>query len=509
MTLDMASIAPQDILAAMQNSSNTRQTAPALQDKIIHAHTASRISWIEDAPRDDESSSTDIENDAESVKDGIEERERAVKTQAWWDAAIQKFMGMNGGYENAAVLLVRWHDELDDLNTRKETEELHKLFAEQFNYQCTTVELDVLTKPQLQMNKHLSTFLEKHDGPNNLLIVYYTGHGLHKEGKYLELTARMRPISPTHHKKSKNGLAVEARLNWERAEALLHTEDVEGDVLTILDTCYASNGQKSGKEDTRTHELLSACGYDDVTASPGPESFTRALIDGLKDLLAEHRTRGFTTFTLQQKINKNPTRRATQSHLWEQIFHHGRHIRLAPLKSKIDDADADEQGSALANLPRSYVTLRFGLRKQLDQAGIEYLANRMAKAFSNPGLVGLMKIDWLGMRDARAHPFGRAALAVRYFRRWRKNMREIPREKRWLLKMKPKPIKVPAMEAVVERAMQSPTKRKRTHDEHEDEEAVLRLKKRSSTLHEDPLSPPVSDGERADEVKMQDVQSST
>lgn len=384
------------------------------------------------------------------------------------------------------------------------------------------------------MNKHLSTFLEKHDGPNNLLIIYYTGHGLHKEGKYLELTAREKPnpISSTHthhHKNIKNGLAVEARLNWDRAEALLHTEDVEGDVLTILDTCYASNGQKSGREDTRTHELLSACGYDETTASPGPNSFTRALIDGMHELLSQYKTRGFSTFTLLQKINKNAIRRETQSHLWEQIRHHDRHIRLAPLKPKVvngEDADAEERSRAsLTNLPRSYVTLRLGLRKELGQAGIEYLANRMAKAFSNPGLIGLMKIDWLGMRDARAHPFGRAALAVRYFRRWRKNMREIPRERRWLLKAKPKakgesgreanikpeteskmkpaPIMLPAAGAVAG-AMESPTKRKRMHDGDGDGEEAFRVHKRSSTLHENPLSPPISDGGRANE--MQDVQ---
>lgn len=113
------------------------------------------------------------------------------------------------------------------------------------------------------MRTYMSAFIQEHDGPNNLLIVYYTGHGLYRENdKYLELTASLKPMI-------KRGFSQEARCNWNKIQEILQDDDVESDVLTILDTCYASNLTKSGKEDTRTFELLSACAIDSTTAAPG------------------------------------------------------------------------------------------------------------------------------------------------------------------------------------------------------------------------------------------------
>ena len=142
------------------------------------------------------------------------------------------------------------------------------------------------------------------------MIVYYTGHGVSRENhKGLELTASLNPSQ-------KRGFKNEARADWSRAEKHLASDDVEGDVLTILDTCYSSNPQKSGKEDTRIFEMLSACGFDTTTAAPGKYSFTRALIDALKAIILEYPERSFTTFYLNHRINLNPNRRDTLSQLW-------------------------------------------------------------------------------------------------------------------------------------------------------------------------------------------------
>jgi hypothetical protein len=73
-----------------------------------------------------------------------------------------------------------------------QAEELDAVFRERFHFVTETVELNVATKPQQQMYKYMSTFVEKHDGPHTLLIVYYTGHGVYREDhKYLELTASL------------------------------------------------------------------------------------------------------------------------------------------------------------------------------------------------------------------------------------------------------------------------------------------------------------------------------
>lgn len=114
MKVDFGAIASSGVLAGMESNSVAQRTAAALRGKIIHTHTDIRVDSVEDE------TSSRVDDNVESFDGGLEERERAVRSQAWWDAAIQKHMGLNGGYENAAVLLVRWHDELDDLKTRAE-----------------------------------------------------------------------------------------------------------------------------------------------------------------------------------------------------------------------------------------------------------------------------------------------------------------------------------------------------------------------------------------------------
>ncbi|KAF2001669.1 hypothetical protein P154DRAFT_403416, partial [Amniculicola lignicola CBS 123094] len=331
----------------------------------------------------------------------------------WWDEAISKNMNLPDGYHKVAVLIVKWADELDELNTGPEAAELAALFCNVFHYQIETVELNVSSKPQLQLHSYLTRFVEKHDGRNNLIIVYYTGHGFYREDQkppYLELSGSTNLVV-------KKGLSRDARANWNKAEEILRSDDLEGDVLTILDTCYASNLVKSGKEDTRTFELLSACQFDITTAVPGDQSFTRALIDALEELVAEFADRSFTTFHLNQRILLNPNRRDTPSQLWFRLKHHERHIRLAPLKPEKDR----ERKPALRHPPRGYLTLRFALRDDsLNREQIEYLTRNLSKAFNNKALVGLRRIDWLGIKPARSTHFGRAALAMFAVAQWKK-----------------------------------------------------------------------------------------
>src|SRR5436190_24149719 len=92
-----------------------------------------------------------------------------------------------------------------------------------------------------------------------------------------------------------------ARACWNTAEKPL-IDDADGDVLTILDCCFASNIQKDFEEDVRIYELLTASGPDKPTSAPGPKSFTRALIDSLQELLDEYSGRSFSTYSLNDRI---------------------------------------------------------------------------------------------------------------------------------------------------------------------------------------------------------------
>lgn len=337
------------------------------------------------------------------------------------------------------------------------------------------------SKPQHQINRFLSTFVEKHDGPNTLLIVYYTGHGVYREDhKYLELTASLNP-------RVKKGFNNDARCNWNKAEEILRSEDVECDVLTILDTCYSSNLAKSAKEQTRTFELLSACAIDATTAAPGENSFTRALIDALNELLIQFGDRPFTTFHLNQRILLDKRRHDTPSQLWFRLQHHERHIRLAPLKP---EQQLERVSPGLGHLPKGYLTLRFALRDEsLNQQQIEFLTMNLSKAFNKKALVGLRRIDWLGIKPARTTHFGRAALAMFAIAQWKKFLNK-RREER-LSQRRLDEVHFPIDIAVGGSPASSPT-RKRTRDDGLDDEPEPE-RKREYLVIPQPPSPPVSD----------------
>ncbi|KAF2011644.1 hypothetical protein BU24DRAFT_286054 [Aaosphaeria arxii CBS 175.79] len=422
-------------------------------------------------------------------------QERAAEMQSWWDDAIARNMNLPDGYQEAAVLIIKWDDELDELKTRDEAEELDRVFREVFNYDTETVELNVSKKPQHQISRFISTFIEKHDGPNNLMIVYYTGHGRYREHeKYLELCAS---INPAHLR----GFNNEARANWNKVEDILASEDVEGDILTILDTCYSSNHVKSSREDTRIFELLSACGFDQTTASPGEYSFTRALIDALKALVKEYPGRSFTTFHLNQRIVFDERRRDTPSLLICRRKRDERHISLAPLKSRKERACQP----ALPHPPQGYLTLRFALRDEyLNREQIEFLARNLSKAFGNKSFVGLRRMDYLGMKPARATPFGRAALALYAITQWKKVVHKRRADKRAAARADRgiDEIKLPTFDGSEElkSTFTSPT-RKRRRDTEADE-GLPELKKGLLELphyRSDPPSPPRSDSSRVEE----------
>jgi hypothetical protein len=352
------------------------------------------------------------------------------------------------------------------------------------------VELNVSSKPQHQINRHISAFVENHDGPNNLLIVYYTGHGeYHDAHKHLELTASLNT-------KDQKGFNLDARANWNRAEEILRSKDVEGDVLTILDTCYASNLVKSGKEDTRTFELLSASAIDRTTAEPGEYSFTRALIDTLHELLNSFGDKPFTTFYLNQRILLRPNRRTSPSQVWYLLKYHERHIRLAPLKPL---KDREQKTSGIFDAPRGYLTLRFSLRDgSLNQEQIELLTKTISKAFNNQS-VGLRGIDWLGFKPARITYFRRAALAVFAIAQWKKFLKK-KREERDSQNTVDN-VKLPMEKGVqhTESTISSPT-RKRTRDGVEDLPKAKREQLGVPQPVDNPPSPPVSTSSRLDEV---------
>jgi hypothetical protein len=270
------------------------------------------------------------------------------------------------------------------------------VFQDLYHFQAKVVELNVRRKPQHQLNSHISEFLIDNDAPNNLLIVFYSGHGVYHEDKhFLEFTASTNSYSS-------RGLDRNAHANWNIEDERLRDEDVEADVLVILDTSYASNicrtvtyshdpgeafsgRSEAAKESTnnigrsqqgispKTFEMLAASPIDSTTAAPGMYSFTRALIDTLKRHLIEDPNSSFTTWELNQRISRDLKRTDTPSQLWSRLPNReGRHIRLGRLRKSTFDESAQDL-AVLPTLPSSQPDdlpdeFQRGVKRKLDAA---------------------------------------------------------------------------------------------------------------------------------------------
>lgn len=345
-------------------------------------------------------------------------------------------------------------------------------------------------KPQHQLNSHVSDFIRDNDGRRNLLILYYTGHGIfHDEKKCLELTASRNPsVGDSNHI---------TRCNWNKVEEKLKDEEVEGDVLTILDTCYSSNLVKSSRADMKKFELLSACSIDQTTASPGEYSFTRALIDALGELLQEYGDRPFSTDSLNQRILVDKRRSDTPSHVWSRVEctqNTESHIFLAPLKTDIEKARALQESTYKLS-PNGHLTLRFGLRDSvLSKDQIECMVRTLAKAFQNKPLVGLKTIEWLGIKPAPPRRnFEHIALVMFVITQWKKFTIRKKEEKWESQKLSQRANGETSSSEMMEiDSASSPQKRA-----YEGDEAMPDAKKRHLEVSQ-PLSPPVSDSSRAD-----------
>lgn len=81
-------------------------------------------------------------------------------------------------HRQAAVLMLSWAEELDDLHTQGEISELRTVFEELFNYQVMERKLSGTKKAGLEIAKHLIDFVTEYDAESALLIVYYAGHGI-------------------------------------------------------------------------------------------------------------------------------------------------------------------------------------------------------------------------------------------------------------------------------------------------------------------------------------------
>lgn len=230
--------------------------------------------------------------------------------------------------------------------------------------------------------------MKKYKSPNDLLIVYYSGHGsFNIEEQFLQLHAKANcDLSSCDHP---------AQLNWNNVEKVL-IEEGEGDVLIIMDACFAGNLKVSAQYDLgRAYEVLAACMDDQTTDAPGPRSFTHALHKTLETLC--DRGSPFTTSELLSEIQSkrlhNPPNR------WSRSANTPRTIRLAPLPKEKPPSDASYFN---VDPVKQYLTLRIELKDgtRPKQAQIQQLARNVSRAVRDSSkTTGLRtrRIDCMGL----------------------------------------------------------------------------------------------------------------
>ena len=105
----------------------------------------------------------------------------ASEHQVLWSNLMNKGKYLDSsGYHHVEVLLLCWDQECVDMATQEEVDKLKIVFEEKFGYHATIAKLKL--RPggpliQVQVNFEVAQFVRNHDGQNNLLIVYYAGHG--------------------------------------------------------------------------------------------------------------------------------------------------------------------------------------------------------------------------------------------------------------------------------------------------------------------------------------------
>lgn len=191
-------------------------------------------------------------------------------------------------------------------------------------------------------------------------------------------------------------------------------------MLAILDTCYASNIDRSRQQDNpRIYELFCASGKDKPTAGPGPKSFTTALISSLKALLEEHKGKPFTTRELCVQVCRHPERHGRESFIWPVLNQFERMITLVPLK----DNQVKRQEVYDRNQPRAVLSLRLPLtRATLTDEEIQTMAKALCQAVKTIK-APVKRIDWwtlteLKLRGQFANLGNSVKLATKYWKKW-------------------------------------------------------------------------------------------
>jgi hypothetical protein len=290
-------------------------------------------------------------------------------------------------------------------HTSIQVDELTKVFANIFGYDVQELELPA-TNAQLTLNSRVSTWACEHNSTDNLLIVYYAGHGIWDTdlgvlefAPYAIYRIWILVILLTFVNRN-NDPSNRNRASWNTCEQQLR-EAVDADVFGIMDCCYASNLNRNVIELSRTYEMLAASGIDDLTPQPGRNSFTHRLIKHLKELVVDNSPGYFTTRHIEDRMKKDRIGGKVKPLALWCYSSSSRHIRLSKLKP------VEERLKRNRTMPSHsrFLHLGFALeREDFDEQNIERLTKALPGILKDAG-APVVDIKWLGCRKVGGRTF--------------------------------------------------------------------------------------------------------
>ncbi|KAI1322393.1 hypothetical protein F5Y16DRAFT_416001 [Xylariaceae sp. FL0255] len=177
------------------------------------------------------------------------------------------------GYTQVAVLMICWEETYEGERNALKTEfrRLRSVFQDVYNYAVSRFKIPS-TDPDRAIYKRIDQFLDDYGHPENLLIVYYTGHARRNP------SGGSFPIWQPRSEEEKGKQIDTATFH----PLLVRAEDNSPDVLLLYDCCFSLSSHRSNSNNSKVEvEGLFAGGFESQVPIPGQDSFTKHLTDAL------------------------------------------------------------------------------------------------------------------------------------------------------------------------------------------------------------------------------------
>ncbi|CAG8979102.1 hypothetical protein HYALB_00000233 [Hymenoscyphus albidus] len=164
-------------------------------------------------------------------------------------------------YKQVIAVLIQWGD--DPSAIQPETDRLRTIFESNYGFK-TQLWLIPSSSSHLKLMSLVLHFLEDYGSSDNLMVVYYGGHGVINSIGQTTWLSKQESISPF--------------LDWTAIQGLF--EETESDVLFLLDCCAVATSSGGGGQGVT--ETIAACGLEPWPPGPERNLFTNALISVLE-----------------------------------------------------------------------------------------------------------------------------------------------------------------------------------------------------------------------------------